>query len=137
MAGIGNLTAKQRKLVAAMLTEPTILDAARVAGVSERTAHRYLDDPGVKRAIQTALDTVLGEAMRKVVHGMGAAVGTLEILHQDKDMPPAVRVSAARAILAAGPSLREATELTDRVSALEECTGAKQTLMKKLGVSNE
>jgi len=138
MAKIGGLTAKQQRFVVAMVSGAcTTQEAATVAGLTRRTGERYNANPSVRAAIQAALDETLNEAMRKVVHGMGQAVDTLETLHQDKGVPPAVRVSAARAILAVGPTLRESTELADRVSALEECTGAKQTLMKKLGVSYE
>jgi len=120
MATPDSLSARKRRFVAALLAEPTILDAAKAAGVSERTAHRYIRDPDVKRALSAALDDVLSDVTRQVVGEMGAAVHTLAAVHSDGTMPPAARVSAARAILTGGPALREAFDLAERVSQLEE-----------------
>jgi len=121
MTGNGNhLSAKKRRFVGAMLTAGTILDAAKAAHVSERTAHRYLDDPDVKQALSAALDDLLAAVTRQVVGEMAGAVRTLAAIHEAGDIPPGARVSAARAILVGGPALREAFDLGARVAALEE-----------------
>ena len=44
------LTRKQEQAVAALLEQPTVLRAATVAGVSERTLRLWLKDPGFKAA---------------------------------------------------------------------------------------
>jgi len=119
MAANDNLSARKRRFVAALLTEPTILDAARACGLSERTAHRYVRDPAVKAALSAALDDVLAGVTRQTVAAMGAAVRTLAAIHEAGDMPPAARVSAARSLLVGGPALREAFDLGARVAALE------------------
>ena len=51
---------------------------------------------------------------------MVGAVETLEAIHQDPDAPTGARVSAARAILDAGPRLRDALDLAERVTKLEQ-----------------
>jgi len=53
------------------------------------------------------------------VAAMGAAVRTLAALHQAGDIPPGARVSAARAILGSGLTMREAVDLAQRVTELE------------------
>ena len=119
MAASGNLSARKQRFVVALFAEPTILDAAKAAGVSERTAHRYVRDPDVKRALSEALDNLLGDVTRQTVAAMGAAVRTLAALHQAGDIPPGARVSAARAILGSGLTMREAVDLAQRVTELE------------------
>jgi phage terminase small subunit len=120
MAGNGRLTAKQRKFVSAMMTARTVGEAAKVAGISERTARRYLRNEAVRAALSQALDDALGSVTRQVVQKMTRALGTLEQVHADKLQPASARVSAARAILEAGPKLREAVDLAERVTRLEE-----------------
>jgi len=120
MAASDSLNARKRRFVAAMFAESTILDAARVAGVSERTAHRYLKgDPDVRRALSEALDDLLAGVTRQVAGEMTGAVRTLAAVHSDGTMPAAARVAAARALLGSGVTLRDAVDLTERVAALE------------------
>lgn len=114
------LRPRQRRFVAAMLTARTVREAAAAVGVTERTGLKYLANPAVKRALGQALDDALGQATRQVVKAMTGALDTLEEIHQDLDAPAGSRVSAARAILDAGPKLREALDLAERVTALEQ-----------------
>jgi transcriptional regulator with PAS, ATPase and Fis domain len=114
------LSPRQRRFVAAMLTARTVREAAATVGVTERTGLKYLANPAVKRALGQALDDALGQATRQVVKAMTGALETLKEIHQDPGAPTGARVSAARAILDAGPKLREALELAERVTALEE-----------------
>jgi len=114
------LNRRQRRFVAALLVSPTIEQAAQVAGIAPSTAYRYLREPAVKAELGQALDGALGQAARQVVAEMGAALETLEAIHQDSEAPASARVSAARTILQAGPALREALDLAERVTALEQ-----------------
>ncbi len=54
-----------------------------------------------------------------VVGEMGEALATLAEIHADPDAPAGSRVSAARAVLDAGPKLREAGDLAERLAELE------------------
>ena len=120
MAQGGTLTRKQTAFVVALVNARTVESAAEASGISRRTAHRYLERPIVKAALASALDEALGHATRAAVGAMRSAVSTLEAIQQDEGLSPGVRVSAARAILEAGPRLREALDLAERVSALEQ-----------------
>jgi hypothetical protein len=125
MAGNDRLNRRQRRFVAAVLAAPTIEAAAKAARISERTAYRYLKDPAVRHALELALDDALGQVTRRAVDEMTPALHTLARIHRDRETPPAQRVSAARAILDAGPKLREAFDLAERVTALEEAAETK------------
>ena len=99
---------------------PTIAAAAKTAGIGETTAYRYLKDPAVKLALSQALDAALGQVTRRAVDEMGEALETLAEIHKDEEAPAGSRVSAARTIFAETPKLREALDLAERVTALEE-----------------
>ena len=117
------LTMHQRRFVAALLSARTIEEAAHAAGVKRRTATRYLALDSVRAALAQALDQAEAQAVRVSVSAMTEAVGTLRAIHADKDAPTGARVSAARAILEAGPRLREILDLAERVTELEQNMG--------------
>lgn len=120
MADNGTITAKQKRLVKAMLTASTVGDAARSVGIGERTAFRYLAQPAVRAALNDALDAALGQAVGVLVNEVGASVRALADIRDDKTQPGGVRVGAARAILNGALKLYELVNLGDRVARLEE-----------------
>ena len=123
MAQNGALSANQLRFVGAMLTASSVREAARLSGLGERTGWRYLQDPAVKRALSEVVDGTLACVVQQTVGAMVAALATLESIHKDTEAPAGARVSAARTILQAGPMLREASELAERVSELEAIMG--------------
>src|SRR5262249_18111499 len=94
-------------------------NAARKAGISERTAYRRLGDPAfVQQLHQLRADLVQRTA--GMLSGAGlAAVKTLVDL-QDVAMPAAVRRGAARDVLELAIKYRETADLEQRGAALEE-----------------
>jgi hypothetical protein len=114
------LNRRQRRFVAALVEAPTIAAAAKAAGIGEATAYRYLQNPDVKQALSQALDTALGQVVARSVGEMGAALETLAEIHRDPGASDSSRVSAARVIYVEGPKLREAFDLAERVTALEQ-----------------
>jgi hypothetical protein len=103
-----------------MLASSTIAEAAAAAKVTERTGQKYMQDPAVKAALGQAMDDGLSKVARETVDAMTEALTTLREIHKDRNATDSSRVSAARCILDAGPKLREALDLADRVAALEE-----------------
>lgn len=115
-----SLTPKQAAFIAALMTSSTLEQAAEISGISARTGRRYLRNAAVKAALSAALDDAMGQAARRAVAAMTSAVDTLDGIHRDPAAVVGARVSAARAILEAGPKLREAMDLAERVAALED-----------------
>ena len=112
--------AAEQALVTALAFGATVENAARKAGISERTAYRYLDDP----AFQARVDQARRENMVRTA-GMlsGAALGsvkTLVDLAQDVSVPASVRRGAARDVLEIAVKYRESTEMEQRVAAIED-----------------
>lgn len=109
-------------LVAALAVGMTVRDAARAAGLSERTAHRRLEDPGFRRTVADARARLIESACGQLAEASTAAVSTLRALLDAEGEN--VRLGAARAVLELGAKLRESVELEQRIAALEARTPA-------------
>lgn len=118
MAG-GSRRNADAALVAALAGGATTRDAAKAAGIGERTAYSRMADPAFKAQVQAARAELIEHAVARLAKASTTAVATLEQL-LGKAMPPTVRLGAARAVLELGAKLREAEELEARISALEE-----------------
>jgi hypothetical protein len=99
--------------------------AAQKAGVSVRTAYRRLDEA----AFRAQVDEVRAEVVRRSTDMFTAAglsaIKTLMTL-QDSAASESVRLGAARAVIELGCKLREKTETTARIAAME---GKFETLL--------
>jgi hypothetical protein len=105
-------------LIAALVSAPTIEQAAEIASVSTRTAHRRLNSPEFKKALNEANKLVVWHAASRMSGASLKAVDTLEELLQANS--ESVRLQAARTILELGARLREGIDLELRIKALEE-----------------
>ena len=77
MAENDTLNRRQRKFVAALLVAPTIEEAARAAGIGERTAYRYLKDAAVRQEVHQRLDQATTLATAALTGLSGDAVTVL------------------------------------------------------------
>jgi hypothetical protein len=105
-------------LVAALAAGCTKLEAARLAGVGERTVYRRLDDPQFRRRIEQARAELVSQTVGRLTDASTAAVTTLRALLDAESEN--VRLGASRAILELGRKLRESEELERRLAVLEE-----------------
>jgi hypothetical protein len=107
-------------LLLALACGATVENAARKAGISERTAYRRLDNPAFVQQLQK-LRADLVQRTAGMLSGAGlGAVKTLVDLQQDASVPAAVRRGSARDVLEFGIKYREAADLEQRIAALEE-----------------
>jgi hypothetical protein len=110
-------------LLQALACGATVENAARKAGMTERTAYRRLADPGFKaRLHHLKADMVQRTAGMLTGAGMGS-VKTLVDIQQDAAVPPGVRRRAARDVLELGLHFRENADLEERIASLEERLG--------------
>jgi hypothetical protein len=75
-----SITAKQTKAIAALLTSRTIGEAAKSAGVAERTLYTWLKHADFRKALREAQSELLDNAARRLASGQTAALDTLERL---------------------------------------------------------
>jgi hypothetical protein len=118
MAGSGRQNADSG-LIRALLNGATVADAARMAGISERTAWRRMADRQFQVALEAARGDMLTEVRDQLTRaGRQASETLVELLATAT--PPTVRLGAARAILELGAKVREQEELADRLAGIEE-----------------
>src|SRR5581483_866128 len=97
MSDAGQLTARQQRLLLALLSEPTHEAAAAKAGVSPATLRRTLQLPTFLSAYRSARRRLVEVAVGKMQQAAGEAVEALrQGLTYDS---PSVRVRAALGIL--------------------------------------
>src|ERR671932_1069491 len=115
------LTPKQELLIAALLSSPTIQDAAKTAGVSETSAHRWLrTDEGFTAAYLKARREAVGQAIARLQQLSSGAVAVLAQVASDKQAPASARVAAASKILDTAIKAVELEDLEARIAALEQ-----------------
>ena len=121
------LTPKQDALIAALLTSPTIQDAAKAVGVSETTAHRWLrTDEAFTAAYLKARRAAVGQAIARLQQLSSGAVAVLAQVASDKQAPASSRVAAASKILEVAIKAVELEDLEARIAALEQQAGPQQ-----------
>jgi hypothetical protein len=92
--------------------------AAAETGVGLRTLHRWLADPSFRVRVDRLREELFSEVAGRLSSLGGRATETLGELLVSKD--DKVRLQTARAILESASSFRQMTELSARLSALEQ-----------------
>jgi hypothetical protein len=118
MAGSGRQNA-DAVLIAALASGATVPAAATLAHVGERTIYRRLEDAEFRRQVNDARGEILARTVGRLADATTLAVDTLCALLAS-DEPGAVKLGAARAILAEVVRLREHTDLAEQMRRLEE-----------------
>jgi hypothetical protein len=96
----------------------TVTEAARAAQISERTAHRRLEDHAFRRLVAEFRRQMVDAAVGKLANTSARAVKTLSNLLTAES--ESVRLGAARTILELGSKMRASEELELRISELEQ-----------------
>jgi hypothetical protein len=116
MAGCGRKKGDDALLLA-LAGGQTVRDAARAAGVGERTAGRRLAEPGFRRRVAELRAEMVQRALGKLTDALTEAADTLRQLL--KAQAESVRLGAARSLLELTVKVRESVELEARLQALE------------------
>src|ERR671932_2508179 len=95
----GDLTPKQHKALAALLTEPTLSDAAAKVGIGERTLHSWLAEPAFKAAYLDVRREAVGQAIARLQQLSSGAVAVLAQVAADRQAPASSPVTAAIKII--------------------------------------
>lgn len=114
----GELTPPQLKAVAALVYCASIEEAAREAGASRSSLHRWLHEPAFAAELRKARAAMFDEALAELQDATREGVRELRLLIKSKH--EGVRLRASALVLAAGMKARESIELAERVRVLEE-----------------
>jgi P2-related tail formation protein len=118
-----SLERKQEEVIAALLTQRNMEEAARTAGVAVRTLIRWMKLPEFQKAYREARRAAFGQAVARLQQGTSAAATTLLKTMIDPATPASVKVRAAEAIFNHAAKAIEIEDIEARVSALEAATG--------------
>ena len=121
MTGHGQkLSRKKESTIAALISLPTICDAAKSVGVGEKTLFRWLQLPEFQEAYRKARREIVKQAVAQIQGALSEAVKTLSDIMKDSKAPASARVTAARSIIDTAIKAVEIEDLESRLSALEE-----------------
>ena len=112
------------RAITALLTEPTLADAARQAHTSERTLRRRARDPQFQEAYKAARYEAFRTAIGQLQAASLEAVAALRAALTDEH--GSTRVRAAIAILELGRDLGGLDEISERIAALEQQLGGEK-----------
>ncbi len=113
------MTGKQGALLTALLCEPTIADAAKAAGVGERTAFRYLADPAFQAELRAARREVVEHTITRLQADGAHAAGVLCQIADDVQAPASARVTACRVIIEQGLTGAKVRDLAEEVETIK------------------
>ena len=124
------MTDKPRKkaedaLLLALACGASVDQAARQCSLSTRTVYRRLADSAFRQQLQALRADLVQRTAGALTAAATEAVRTLLEL-QKPSAPPAVRLGAARSVLELGIKLREAADLEERLTALEQQLGVAE-----------
>jgi hypothetical protein len=124
-AGHGSKRAQQEDAaLVALLSAPTITEAASQAGIGEATLYRWLADPAFRARHREARRQVVEHAVCALQHATSTAVATLE--RNLTCGAPASEIAAAKAVLDFAVKGVELVDLADRVEQLEQAAAVQK-----------
>lgn len=122
----GALPAKQELALRAVISHPTLKEAALASGVSETTLWRYMQDAAFSRRLREARRDAVNHAVIRLQRASSDAVTVLQDLMLKDDAPASARITAARTILDYSIRVVEMDDLKKRIEELEDFIRAKQ-----------
>ena len=117
-AGHGDKGRLRERAVAALLSAPSVGQAAKKVGLSKATLYRWMQEPDFRTALRSARREIVDATIGRL-----QAVTTEAVTALHKALTchtPTVRVSAARAILGFSFRSVELMDLEDRIAELEQ-----------------
>lgn len=113
------LNEKQKRAIAAMLSAGTVSEACKIADVPRRTLYRWMENPTFAQALKAAEAETIKGASRRLSWVANKAAARVECLMDDSTAPPSVQLRAAQIALESAIRWREATDIEERLAALE------------------
>jgi len=104
--------------VAALSEGATVTEAAKGAGISERSGWRWKADPRIATAVRARISEMLATA--RAVLAAGSARAARSLIAMTDGPGDAVNVAASRAVLEGASKLVALEEIESRLAELEE-----------------
>ena len=110
---------KKEAAILALLSQRNVQEAARVAGISERTLYRWMREPDFDAAYRAARRAAFSQSTARLQQMSSPAVTTLGKIMVDASAPAASRVRAADIVLNHAAQAIEIEDLEARVAEVE------------------
>ena len=107
------------KFIVALMTNATLDEAASIAGIGTATARRWYGMDEVKAELKRRQDEAVSYSLSRLKASITEALDALRGIMADPDNPPSSRVAAARTILDNAFRAVEASDILERIEALE------------------
>jgi transposase-like protein len=134
MVGHGaKFSRKKEEAIAALLTQRSVEEAARVAGIGSQTLSRWMKDPEFAAAYRKARCAGRQQAIARLQQASGAAATALLKVVFDPGAPAAARLKAADRVLSHGRAASELEEIGARLSALKRVREASRPARRQKG----
>ena len=118
---------KQEHAIAALLSQPTITEAAAEVGIGEATLRRWMQEPTFRVAYREARGEHLERVLARLFQASTKAVDALERNLETIDSP-ATEVRAAATLLRELVRVREQVDLSEHLEGLERRLAALEGL---------
>ena len=118
---------KKEEAIAALLSQRSIEDAARVAKIGTNTLLRWLQVPEFRDAYLKARREAVGQSIARMQQATGAATITVLKLMTDPNIPAAVRLRAAECIFAHAIKGIELEDIETRLAELERAAKSSES----------
>lgn len=117
---------KWERAIVALLTYPTIGEAARSVDMGESTLLRWLSEPNFQAAYRETRRQCVESAIARLQQSACEAVTTLVTVMQDALTPASVRVSAAKTVLEQAYRGQEILDMEERLAIVETQLAAQE-----------
>ena len=114
-----NLTARQRRMIAAMLASKNIGEACETVQVGRSTLTRWLNDDRFINALRKAQGEAITHAGSQLIAAQETAINTLIKLAKDA-RNEGVKRAAANDLLAYSLKFRDQVDIEERIEKLEK-----------------
>ncbi len=113
------MTVKQKAALQALLSCNSRREAAKQAGISERTLRGYFQDEAFVNEYNRAFGELMDTGTRMLQKEIRTAVETLHGVMTGKESSEGARNSAARTVLDMAPRYTELNDIIQRIEQLE------------------
>lgn len=119
MKGSDPLKHNHEKIIAALLSESSIVRASDKLGIDQSTLFRIMQNQSFQSAYNDAKRRIIDNTLNAIQAASGEALETLRYVMNDPKTQPQTRVSAAKMILELSLRAFESQQIDQRLSAIE------------------
>jgi hypothetical protein len=121
------LKGKQAAALTALLSQPTVADAAKAAKIGERTLWRYLSEETFAEAYREAKRELVGHTIMRLQANASAAAKVLMDVASNTEQPASARVAAARVIIDHALNGAKLNDLQSEMDEIKRMLATRET----------